>query len=104
VPIEVKAGRLSEQRNTGRHQSDLWPEWVAELVLYFHEHGLPAGTAGQDHLIATIATRLALRGHNDPARSTVQPTVRAVLALLRSHSADERKPKPQNKQKPKAGN
>jgi hypothetical protein len=70
---------------SGRRLSELWPDWVAEMVAHVHEHGYPAGAGaqGQDELIKTIADRLARRGRAAPSRTTVQPAVHAVLSRLR---------------------
>jgi hypothetical protein len=83
-PPPSVAHELSAKR--GRPLSELWPEWVAELTLYLHENGTPAGDRyqGTDELIATVADRLAKRGLQSPSRSTVQETVRAVLLRLRA--------------------
>lgn len=69
----------------GRPPSPAWPEWIAELVAYIHEHGFPAGegSQGQETLITSIADRLAERGMESPSRATVQAAVRLVLQRLR---------------------
>ena len=38
-----------------------WPDWVAELVNYIHEHGVPEGdgVAGVDMLLKAVADGLA---------------------------------------------
>lgn len=70
----------------GRPKSDNWANWIAELVTYVHEEGIPSGTAaeGQDAVIGAIEERLAANGHESLGRSTVQAVVRAVLIRLRS--------------------
>lgn len=70
----------------GRRQSDLWRPWVAELVSYIHQNGVPEGigSQGQEELITAVADALAARGIEALARSTVQPVVQAVLDRLRS--------------------
>lgn len=70
----------------GRPPSPAWPDWIAELVAYIHEHGFPAGegSQGQEALITAIADRLAIRGLESPSRATVQAAARAVLERLRS--------------------
>lgn len=77
-------GRNNGKR--GRPPSPAWPEWIAELVAYIHEHGFPGGegSQGQEALITAIADRLALRGLESPSRATVQAAARAVLERLRS--------------------
>lgn len=69
----------------GRPRSEAWPQWVAELVAYIHEEGMPAGegTRGQDELIAAVEDRLSGRGLEAPSRTTVQETAKAVLLRLR---------------------
>lgn len=70
----------------GRPPSPAWPDWIAELVAYIHEHGFPAGegSQGQEALITAIADRLAERGLESPSRATVQAAARSVLDRLRS--------------------
>jgi hypothetical protein len=69
----------------GRPQSEAWRDWIAELALYIHENGAPpgSGNAGADKIINGVEDGLAARGQQGPARSTVQPTVYAVLARIR---------------------
>jgi hypothetical protein len=71
---------------SGRPRSEKWTAWIAELVAYVHEEGVPggSGTDGQDPIIAAVDARLIERGLEGPSRSTVQPVVRAVLQRLRS--------------------
>lgn len=73
------------QRSGGRSMSRDWPEWVAEIVAYIHEEGIPKGegTRGADSLIEAVASRLEARGASQPSRSTVQEAVNAVLRRLR---------------------
>lgn len=70
----------------GRPPSPLWPDWVAELVALIHEEGVPegSGSTGADALIDRVADRLAVRGKETPARTTLLPTARAVLSRMRS--------------------
>ena len=70
----------------GRPKSEKWTDWIAELVNYFYEEGVPDGSGadGQDALIGAIEERLAARDLEGPSRSTVQPAVRAALLRLRS--------------------
>jgi hypothetical protein len=70
----------------GRRLSELWPDWVAELVALIHDEGSPEGTGsqGSDRIIAAIEERLAESGLACPARTTVQPTVSKVLRRLRA--------------------
>jgi hypothetical protein len=70
----------------GRKMSTSWPDWVAELVAYMHESGIPEGegTAGVEVVLKAVADQLASRGLEGPARSTAQETMRAVLLRLRA--------------------
>lgn len=70
----------------GRPKSENWTDWIAELVNYIHEEGMPSGSGaeGQDAIIGAIEERLAARGLDTLSRSTVQPVVRAALLRLRS--------------------
>lgn len=86
VPAAFQSSSTPEpQRGGGRSMSRDWPEWVAELVAYIHEQGIPAGegTRGADGLIEAVATRLEARGATPPSRTTVQEAVNAVLRRLR---------------------
>lgn len=79
---------LEAPKPGGRKLSELWPDWVAELVKTIHDDGLPAGAGsqGQEELITRVANGLAARGIECPARSTVQSTVQAVLDRLRAEN------------------
>jgi hypothetical protein len=70
----------------GRPKSENWANWIAELVCYVYEEGIPqgAGAEGQDAMIGAVEERLALRDLESPSRSTVQAAVRAALLRLRS--------------------
>ena len=70
----------------GRSRSESWTDWIAELVSYIHEEGIPPGSGaeGQDALIGAIEERLSARGLGGLSRTTVQAAVRAVLLRLRS--------------------
>lgn len=85
---QTPAPELFERTNgkRGRPPSPAWPDWIAELVAYIHEHGFPAGegSQGQEALITAIADRLAERGLESPSRATVQAAARSVLERLRS--------------------
>ena len=79
------AAVVSPPSKGGRKMSASWPDWVAELVAYVHENGIPEGqgAAGVDVVLKAVADRLAYRGLEGPARSTAQDAVRAVLLRLR---------------------
>lgn len=70
----------------GRQKSEKWADWIAELVTYVHEEGIPSGLGaeGQDAVIGAVEERLAARGLVSLSRTTVQPIVRAALVKLRS--------------------
>lgn len=70
----------------GHPKSENWANWIAELVSFVHEQGIPngSGAEGQDALIGMIEERLAARNLESPSRSTVQAAVRAALLRLRS--------------------
>lgn len=70
----------------GRPKSEKWSHWIAELVSYIHDEGIPGGSGveGQDAIIGSVDERLIARGLEGLGRSTVQPVVRAVLLRLRS--------------------
>lgn len=76
----------SAGKTGGRSMAASWPDWVAELVSYIHEHGIPdgEGVAGVDVMLRAVADGLALRGIEGPSRTTAQKTMRAVLLRLRA--------------------
>ncbi len=85
----IQTSRIADnapKESGGRRPSQLWPEWIAELVAQVHENGFPAGsgTKGADELINRVADGLARRELEGPSRSTVQETVNAVLRRGRS--------------------
>ena len=69
----------------GRPLSERWKPWIAELVAYVHDNGIPegVGSQGQEELINAVADRLASQGEGVLGRSTVQSVVQAVLDRLR---------------------
>jgi len=84
-PADLLTPPTEQQRSGGRRMSNLWPNWVAELVLHLHESGFPDGdgASGQAALIAAVEDKLAQRGREAPSRTTVQATARAVLFRYR---------------------
>jgi len=70
----------------GRPPAPWWPTFAAELAVYVHEVGLPAGTGamGQGEMIEAIQTRMVENGHHKaPDRSSIQAVVQEVLDRLR---------------------
>ena len=86
VPSERMPTAPANTNSSVRKLSDRWRPWVAELVAYIHENGIPnrEGSQGQEELINAVADALAKCGKQGIARSTVQPVVQAVLDRLRS--------------------
>lgn len=70
----------------GRPMAEWWPDFVAELVAYVAEVGLPPGIGhqGQSEVIREVSGRMQARGKGEPSRSQVQETVNAVLRRMRS--------------------
>jgi hypothetical protein len=71
--------------SSGRNKTDRWSPWIAELVAYVHDDGIPAGVGsqGQEEIIQAVNGRFLERGEETLARATVQPVVQAVLDRLR---------------------
>jgi hypothetical protein len=81
------AGAVSRQSDRSVSlRSKHWPDWIAELVCYFHEEGFPPGegSQGQEAIINEVAQRLAKRELDSPSRAAVQPMVQAVLDRWRA--------------------
>lgn len=72
--------------NPTRRLNELWLPWVAELVAYLHQEGVPpgVGSQGQQQIIRAVDDRLAKAGVATLGRTTVQPVVQAVLDRMRS--------------------
>lgn len=72
--------------NPTRKLNELWLPWVAELVAYVHEDGIPpgVGSQGQQKIIKDVDDRLAKAGLPTLGRTTVQPVVQAVLDRIRA--------------------
>lgn len=70
----------------GRPLAEWWPDFVAELVAYTVEIGLPPGIGhqGQSDVIREVSARMQERGKDEPSRSQVQEVVNAVLRRMRS--------------------
>lgn len=70
----------------GRPFAAWWPDFVAELVAYTVEVGLPPGIGhqGQSEVIKEVCARLQERGKEEPSRSQIQEAVNAVLRRMRS--------------------
>ena len=69
----------------GRPLAAWWPDFVAELVAYTVETGLPPGIGhqGQSEVIKDVCSRLLERGKEEPSRSQIQEAVNAVLRRMR---------------------
>lgn len=69
----------------GRPLAAWWPDFVAELVAYTVEVGLPEGIGhqGQSEVIKDVCSRLQARGKEEPSRSQIQEAVNAVLRRMR---------------------
>lgn len=76
----------SDAPTVGRPLAHWWPDFVAELVAYTVEVGLPDGIGhqGQSEVIKEVCLRLQVRGKAEPSRSQIQDAVNAVLRRMRS--------------------
>lgn len=70
----------------GRPLAAWWPDFVAELVAYTVDVGLPPGIGhqGQSEVIKDVCARLQERGKEEPSRSQIQEAINAVLRRMRS--------------------
>jgi len=66
----------------GRPISELWPLWVAELVLWVEEADEDAAGLTSGKLIEKINDRLAKKGIDQMPRSTAEDTAKEVLRAL----------------------
>lgn len=78
--------QIAEKSDRGRKPAHWWADFAEELTVYALECGMPAGagTEGQSELINAIFARLTEAGKPEPARSSVQPVINAVLRRWRS--------------------
>ncbi len=76
----------TEAPPVGRPLAAWWPDFVAELVAYTVQVGLPDGIGhqGQSEVIKEVCARLQVRGKEEPSRSQIQESVNAVLRRMRS--------------------
>lgn len=83
---EKQSPALLSQGTKGRKPANWWPDFAEELAMYVHEHGFPTGhgSEGQSQMIDAIFRCMIERGKPEPARSTVQPVINAVLRRFRS--------------------
>jgi hypothetical protein len=71
-----------KQPRVGRHRSEKWNDWTAQLVQHVHEHGIsPKIDAGE--LAATLETKMQGRFKEAPDRTSARMALEAVIA----HSA-----------------
>lgn len=90
--VETNTTRLSDETEligaptVGRPLAHWWPDFVAELVAYTVEVGLPDGIGhqGQSEVIKEVCSRLQARGKAEPSRSQIQDAVNALLRRMRS--------------------
>jgi hypothetical protein len=89
-PHEAERGKVDARTASVAHPirrlNELWLPWVAELVAYLHETGIPegVGSQGQQQIIKAVDDRLAKAGVATLGRTTVQPVVQAVLDRMRA--------------------
>ncbi len=83
---EALGVRPFDARTAGRPLAAWWPDFVAELVAYTVEVGLPEGIGhqGQSEVIREVCSRLQARGKEEPSRSQIQEAVNAVLRRMRA--------------------
>ena len=82
----IQPAPVTETSRGGRPLAEWWPDFVAELVAYVGEVGLPPGVGhqGQSEIIREVSERMQARDKGEPSRSQVQETVNAVLRRMRS--------------------
>lgn len=77
--------KVAEKSDRGRKPAHWWADFAEELAVYALECGMPGGIGmeGQSEVINAVFARLAEAGKAEPARSTVQPVINAVLRRWR---------------------
>ena len=85
VEIGASLGPV-ESPSVGRPLAAWWPDFVAEIVAYAVEVGMPEGVGhqGQSVVIKDVCTRLQERNKEEPSRTQIQEAVNAVLRRMRS--------------------
>ena len=78
------AGKVGSRRQGGRKTASRWPNALAEVVAYFEEEGLPAGTGaeGSEAVIEAVLKRLSDRGI-EASRTSLQPGIIQALRRMR---------------------
>ena len=81
---DARSGEPAGKR--GRRPANWWPDFAAELALYIHEMGIPAGhgTDGQSEVIDAVFGRMSAQGKSEGSRAQVQSAVNEVLVRIRS--------------------
>ena len=79
------SGAPDRPQGGGRKPAGWWPDFAEELALYIHANGSPPGQGaeGQSAVIDAVFAAMAAAGKQEPARSSVQPVVSAVLRRIR---------------------
>ena len=75
-----------QPKTRGRPTANWWPDFSAELALYFLNNGVPEGEGadGQSQILDAVCESLAAQGKTEPSRTQVQPVINRVLASWRS--------------------
>ncbi|WP_375272681.1 hypothetical protein [Sphingomonas sp.] len=74
----------SEPVRSGRPMASLWPEWVAELTAAVYAGDIKEHMRSAE-VHRVLAERLAARSVEEPSKSTINPTLTAVLKRLRAN-------------------
>lgn len=80
----IDLGRYSPPKSprVGRHRTEKWDDWTAQLAQHLHEQGIsPDDDAGQ--LAATLEAKMQARFKEAPDRTSAKMTLETVIA----HSA-----------------
>tara|TARA_R110002096_G_scaffold257381_1_gene450754 strand:- start:75010 stop:75609 length:600 start_codon:yes stop_codon:yes gene_type:complete len=85
IPIQV----IEKINTLDKPKSNNWNHWIAELIAYYHENGLPPGVGhtGQSTIIDAIEERLIARNCKSLSRTIVQETVNTVLDRMREDTS-----------------
>lgn len=77
--LPQQAGKSSR----GRKLTELWPDWVAEVISLNYCGEIGDQTANR--LVEIVADRLAKKGLDCPSKDTVYPTAKAIIRRIREH-------------------
>ena len=83
-PEPVAAPKVAS--NAGRKRSELWPRWIAEVIILHEDEGIERLTANA--LVEKVRDRVSIKGGDIPTERTVFETAKEILEFLKAARAN----------------